>query len=133
MNDLISASSLLIAIAAMLFSLWYVEITKALEIVPKAYKEDNVAAYKTVSGVLHAKAMPVAVMATAVALIFFPDTARLIKESLRAYQESSIAAFERYDAVKTAYCFVTIFAMALAAYMWLLVAKLCLLRRRLRK
>lgn len=131
MGDLLSASSLLIAIAAILFSLWYVEITKVLEIVPKTYREDNVGARKTVSSALLTKAMPVAVMALLIALIFLPDTVGLIKEAWRAYQESGIAALEQYDAVKMAYCFVTILAIVLTIYMWLLVARLWALRGRL--
>ena len=131
MSDLLSASSLLIAIAAILFSLWYAEIAKALEILPKAHKEDNVAARATVSGVLLTKALPVAVMALAVAVIFLPDAVRLIRESLSTYQASGIAALEKYDAVRTAYCFVTVLAVVLAAYMLRLTVRLWSLRRRL--
>lgn len=131
MSDLLSASSLLIAIAAILFSLWYTEIAKALEITPKTHREDNVAAHATVSGVLLSKALPVAVMALSVALIFLPDAVKLAKDSLNTYQESGIAALEKYDAVKTAYCFVTILSVVLAVYMWVLVKKLWSLRKRL--
>jgi hypothetical protein len=131
MSDLLSASSLLIAIAAMLFSLWYAEIAKALEITPKTHREDNVAAHATVSGVLLSKALPVAVMAFSVAVIFLPDAVKLAKESLITYQESGIAALGKYDAVRTAYCFVTILSVVLAAYMWALVTKLWSLRKRL--
>ncbi|WP_150587227.1 hypothetical protein [Pandoraea communis] len=131
MSDLLSASSLLIAIAAILFSLWYTEIAKALEITPKTHREDNVAAHATVSGVLFSKALPVAVMALSVAAIFLPDAVKLAKDSLNAYQESGIAALENYDAVKTAYCFVTILSVVLAVYMWALVKKLWSLRKRL--
>lgn len=131
MSDLLSASSLLIAIAAILFSLWYTEIAKALEITPKTHREDNVAAHATVSGVLLSKALPVAVMALSVAVIFLPDAVKLAKDSLNTYQESGIAALEKYDAVKTAYCFVTILSVVLAAYMLVLVKKLWSLRKRL--
>ena len=131
MSDLLSASSLLMAIAAILFSLWYAEIAKALEKEPKTHKEDNVAAHEAVTGVLLSKALPVAVMALSVAVIFLPDAIRIAKDSLSTYQGSGFAALEKYDAVRTAYCFVTILSVALAAYMWALVAKLCSLRKRL--
>jgi len=131
MSDLLSASSLLMAIAAILFSLWYAEIAKALEITPKPHKEDNVAAQVTVSGVLLSKALPVAVMALSVAVIFLPDAIRIASDSLSTYQGSGIAAIQKYDAVRTAYCFVTILSVVLAAYMWALVAKLWSLRKQL--
>lgn len=131
MSDLLSASSLLMAIATILFSLWYADIVKALEIAPKTYKEDNVAAHGTVSGVLLSKALPVAIMTLSVAVIFLPEAIRITKDSLSAYQGSGIAALENYDAVRTAYCFVTILSVALAVYMWALVVKLCFLRKQL--
>lgn len=131
MSDLLSASSLLMAIAAILFSLWYLEITKALEIIPKDYKEDNVAARATVSSVLLSKALPVAVMALIIAAIFLPDTIKLIGESLNTYHESGLTAIKKYNAVKTAYCFVTLLSLTLAFYMWVLVIQLWKLRKKL--
>ena len=119
------------AIAAILFSLWYAEIAKALEITPRPHREDNVAAHATVSGVLLTKALPVAVMALAVAVIFLPDAVKLTKDSLNTFQESGISALEKYDAVRTAYCFVTILSVVLAAYMGALVIKLWSLRKQL--
>lgn len=124
MSDLLSASSLLMAIAAILFSLWYAEIARALETSPKTHKEDNVAAKKAVTSVLVSKALPVALMALAVALTFIPDAFKLAKESTLAFKQSGIAALGNYDAVRTAYCFVTVLSAVLATYMWVLVAKL---------
>lgn len=119
------------AIAAILFSLWYAEIAKALETVPKAHSEDNVAAKNSVTAILLSKALPVAMMALAVALIFLPDAIKLAKESFLAYTLSGYAALEMYDAVRTAYCFVTIVSAVLAIYMWALVWKLMSLRKQL--
>lgn len=131
MSDLLSASSLLMAIAAILFSLWYSEITKALDIIPKRYKEDNVAARATVSGVLLSKALPVALMALIIAAIFLPDTINLIGESLNTLCELGGGAIKRYNAVKTAYCFVSLLSLTLALYMWVLVVQLFMLRKKL--
>lgn len=131
MSDLLSASSLLMAIAAILFSLWYGEIDKALEISPKNHKEDNVAAKKAVTTVLLTKAMPVALMALAIFLIFLPDAFRLTRESICAYQQSDVLTVANYDAVRTAYCFVTILSAVLATYMWVLVVNLWSLRNKL--
>lgn len=130
MNDLLSASSLLMAIAAILFSLWYGDISKALEILPKSHSEDNVAAKKSVSNTIFSKALPVAIMALSVALIFLPDAIKITKESLSIYYSNNHDLL-RYDAVRTAYCFVTILSAVLAGYMWILVWKLFVLRNKL--
>jgi hypothetical protein len=119
------------AIAAILFSLWYAEIAKALETVPKTHKEDNVAAKKAVTSVLLSKALPVATMALAVALIFLPDALKLVRASTLAFEQSGFAALKNYDAVRTAYCFVTVLSAVLAVYMWALVSKLLSLRKQL--
>ncbi|MNP16143.1 hypothetical protein D3C76_1085270 [compost metagenome] len=130
MSDLLSASSLLMAIAAILFSLWYADISKALEVEPKDYSEDNVAAKKTVTDILVSKALPVAIMALTVALIFLPDALKIIKKSLVVYTTVDYE-FVQYNAVQTAYCFVTVLSIALSFYMWLLVLKLISLRKQL--
>jgi hypothetical protein len=131
MGDLLSASSLLMAIAAILFSLWYAEIAKALEIVPKRHSEDNIRELSTVLAVLYAKAIPVTLTALLVALIFLPDAVKLSIESLKAYRTAGLDALKLYDAVRTAYCFVSLLSMVLAIYMAVLTEKLWQLARRL--
>lgn len=118
------------AISAILFSLWYADISKALETEPKNYSEDNVAAKKAVTAVLLSKALPVAIMALAVALIFLPDAIKITKESFLIYRYIDHAPAQ-YDAVRTAYCFVTILSAVLSIYMWILVFKLISLCKRL--
>ena len=102
----------------------------SLEISPKSHSEDNVAAKQLVTTTIFSKALPVAIMALSVALIFLPDAIKITKESFLIYSSSEHDTY-RYDAVRTAYCFVTILSMVLASYMWVLVWKLCSLRRRL--
>ncbi|PEI09872.1 hypothetical protein CRM86_19025 [Pseudomonas putida] len=118
------------AISAILFSLWYADISKALETEPKNYSEDNVAAKKSVTATLLSKALPVAIMALAVALIFLPDAFKITKESFLIYTSMDYV-HAQYDAVRTAYCFVTILSAVLSIYMWILVFKLIYLRKRL--
>jgi hypothetical protein len=132
MSDLLSASSLLMAIAAILFSLWYAEISKTLEISPKAYKEDNVQNAATVKGVLYSKALPVATMALMVACIFLPDALKLMLDSKKLLMENGFASYyKNYDAVRTAYCYVSLLSTILAFYMMNLVMKLYILKRQM--
>ncbi|MGL5497851.1 MAG: hypothetical protein ACRDCQ_12905 [Aeromonas sobria] len=130
MSDLLSASSLLMAIAAILFSLWYADISKTLEIQPKTHKEDNVAAKESVTSVLFSKALPVSLMALSIAAIFLPDALKIAKESYDIYKENNFKLVN-YNAVKTAYCFVTILSSILSMYTLVLLWKLINLRNSL--
>ncbi|MFW0753187.1 hypothetical protein ACN1C3_00345 [Pseudomonas sp. H11T01] len=132
MSDLLSASSLLLAIAAILFSLWYSEISKALDVLPAKFKEDNVSNYRLVKNVLYGKALPVAVMAALIALIFLPDAIRITIESFVSLSSADTRDTYSYDAVRTAYCFVSILSIILAFYMVGLTAGLCSLCKKLK-
>lgn len=118
------------AIAAILFSLWYADISKALEIQPKTHKEDNVAAKESVTSVLFSKALPVSLMALSIAAIFLPDALKIAKESYGIYKENNFKLVN-YNAVKTAYCFVTILSSILSMYTLVLLWKLINLRNSL--
>ena len=120
------------AIAAILFSLWYADISKALEILPNRHREDNVGSLQTVKGVLYAKAIPVAIMAGLVTIIFIPDAINLFIETWNINQRANWKKIlSDYDAVRTAYFYVTLLSLALAVYMFNLVAKLIKLKKTL--
>jgi hypothetical protein len=70
-------------------------------------------------------------MALAVALIFLPDALMLVRESYLGYVQNGLATFEKYDAARTAYCFVNVLSWVLAGYMSKLVVQLFFLRKRL--
>jgi hypothetical protein len=130
MSDLLSASSLLLAIAAILFSLWYPEITTALKIDPGKYKEDNVADRTAVTCTILSKAFPVAIVSIGITAIFLPDAVLITTSSYKTYQKTGFS-IANYDAVRTAYCFVTLLAAFLTTYMWSLTIRLLLLRSKL--
>jgi len=133
MSDLLSASSLLLAIAAILFSLWYPEIVRALKLedTMKKFKLDNVGARKDVSSVILSKALPVAIVSLSVTSIFLPDALRIAKDSFDIYVKVGFSVLENYDAVRTAYCFVTVLSAFLTVYMWVLVYDLFCLWQKL--
>jgi hypothetical protein len=119
------------AVAAILFSLWYAEIAKALELRPQSFREDNIATHSIVRSVFYSKALPVTIMACSVAIIFIPDTLKIIAESFQLYREIDSAKGATYDAVRTAYCFVTLLSSILGVYMchltyqlWKLISQL---------
>lgn len=121
------------AVIAILYSLWYPELTKALEIEPKKYKEDNVASCVIVKQVFFGKAIPLSLMALSVAMIFFPDAIKIFTASAVYYAEGGTVGISNYDAVKTAYCFVFLFSFILAAYILKITVQMGFLWKKLRK
>ncbi len=119
------------AIAAILFSLWYEEIAKILKIIPKPHKVDNAGTLLLVNSVLISKAIPVAIMTTAVTMIFAPDAWKIVAESFKCYISWGFKSISDYDAVRTAFCFVTLLSAILAIYMWSLVRELWKLKAKL--
>lgn len=127
MSDLLSASSLLLAIAAILFSLWYPDIISALNEKDTGYWENNVAPRSRVVSVIFGKALPVALISLLVAVIFLPDAVKITFDSISTYRRTGLS-IDGYDAVRTAYCFVTVLSVVLTIYMWVLVVKLFVLQ-----
>lgn len=124
MSDLLSAASLLMAVIAILYSLWYPELAKALEIKPAKYTADNIAAMKQVQRVLLSKAIPLSMMALIVAIVFAPDAIKICLEIYTEFAASGCTAIKKYDAVRTAYVLVFIFSVVLASYVLILSCKI---------
>lgn len=132
MSDLLSAASLLMAVIAILYSLWYTELTELLSISPKTHKEDNVADCYSVKSALIKKSTPLSVLALLIALIFLPDAIKISCEAISTFQNYGLEAASRYNAVKMAYCLVSVVSIALALYITSLSINLFKLWRSLR-
>ncbi|WP_434775077.1 hypothetical protein [Pseudomonas oryzihabitans] len=114
MSDLLSAASLLMAISAILFSLWYGEISQTLEITPKPHKQDNAAALESTKKTFKYRALPILITSTGITAIFLPDAIKIALNTIHTHADPSIE-FE-YSAIHTAYCFVTILSLFLSLY-----------------
>ncbi len=132
MSDLLSAASLLMAVTAIIYSLWYPELTERLNISPKPHKEDNAAACQSVKTTLINKATPLSILALLIALTFLPDAIKIAHEAITTYQSHGAASINLYNAVKMAYFLVSIVSIALAFYITALSVKLFSLWKRLR-
>lgn len=132
MSDLLSAASLLMAVIAIIYSLWYPELTEKLNIYPKPHKEDNVADCQLVKMALISKAIPLSILALLIALTFLPDAVKIALEAMSTYKIHGAASINLYNAVKTAYFLVSIVSVALAFYIIVLMLKLFSLWRSLR-
>lgn len=130
MKDLLSAASLLLAVIGVLYGQWYREIVGALDIKIPDLILDRELPRKQVSTVLFGRSIPLALAASAMALIFFPEAFQIIYESIINYQTKGLLAIYDYDAVRTSFVFVEILAIVLAAHIdWL---SSCLWRHRVK-
>lgn len=130
MSDLLSAASLLMAVTAILYSLWYVELTSALGI-PVERKEDNLRNCRKARRLLVSRALPLAFIAVATSLIFLPDAIRIATQS---FQWPVVRTVQNggYSAVNTAYCVVVLISILLSIYTVDLAVRLLRLWLRLR-
>ncbi len=132
MSDLLSAASLLMAVIAIIYSLWYPELTEQLNISPKPHREDNVAACQSVKMYLISKAIPLSILASLIALTFLPDAVKIALEAISIYKIYGAESINFYNAVKMAYFLVSVVSVALAFYIIVLLVKLFSLWRSLR-
>ena len=131
MSDLLSAASLLLAVLGVLYGLWYPEIIEALDTKIPTFIEDRERPYRQVTSVLYGRAIPLAVAALGVSLIFLPDALKITHLSIQNYISRGIEALTDYNAVQTSYCFVVALSGAIAVHLAYFSVKLVCLRRRL--
>lgn len=118
MGDLLSSASLLVAIITVLYSLWYPAIQATLNAPIPDYKAQCKKPISEVTTVFWKRAVPLAVAAFAIALVFAKDAVYLCINSFTSYYNTGIIkALETYNAVGTAFVLVVILSLALAIYM----------------
>ncbi len=112
MSDLLSASSLLLAILTTLFGIFYSSINEILDIRPKTHAVDDEPSYKKALGVRKTKIYPLLFSSVALTLIFIPDAYKILSESITLLLSVGVSGVA-YDAIKTTYIAVTVFMLAL--------------------
>lgn len=131
MSNLLSAASLLLAVVGILYGLWYGEITDALKEKVALHAKDNKKALSHVSSVLSKRAIPLAIAAFLVSIIFLPDVIKLFIISFNNYRTKGFTALKDYGAVETAFCFVIIFAIFIYINVMKLISDLYCLRKKI--
>lgn len=109
MSDLLSSSSLLMAVIAMLFSLWYGEIILLIHTKGAKHTADNVDLIKNINATLCGKIFILFLLSGAVSAIFIPETITIVVETLNAL----CAGTAKYNAVKAAFTLVTLICSGL--------------------
>ena len=113
-SDLLSAAGVLLAIATMLYSLWYQDMEDAAEIKVPHQREDRGKPQRVVRAVRRGKAIPLVSGTCALAAVLLPDAARICLEAAQELWRDGARAVVRYDAVRTAYVLTTVGAVFMA-------------------
>jgi hypothetical protein len=116
-SDLLSASSLLLAVVTVLLGLWYPEITKAIEIQVPPVRANAGPQLRTIRTALRWRALPLAIGFLALWLIFLPDSLSVLDNTLDvitngekrkvAEYSASAAAFVAVDFASLLLCILT--------------------------
>jgi hypothetical protein len=122
MSDEIAVASLLMAILAILYGAWYSEIVKAVNLdIPKHEKAINLGIAKEA---LFSKCLPLLVLSILTTAVFTPSLLSIISHSILIAKDNGFESYQKYSAVKTAFCLVI-------ASCFLISFQMCLLSFRL--
>jgi hypothetical protein len=107
MSDKLSAASLLLAIVAVLYGMWYPLLTESLETkVPQFYAERR-KPWKAVREVRNRRALPLIAAAIGVSLVFLPDAVAIVIQSWCIVAREGMDVRD-YDSVATAFVLVEV-------------------------
>jgi hypothetical protein len=132
LSDLLGAASLLLAVLGILYGLWYREIIKALMMQVPKHEEDKAKPRGEVATMLLSRALPLAVAATLISLVFLPDAIQIASFSVRLVRQVGLGRYIGfYSSVATAFVLVELMAAGIAVHSTILLIKLIALLRRL--
>ncbi|MDT4896422.1 MAG: hypothetical protein QOH25_1499 [Acidobacteriota bacterium] len=108
MADLLSSASLLVAIIAVLYGLWYPDISRGINMEVPQYKEQCAGPLSTVNLIMKRRALPLVLISVGLAIVFVKDTIRILYNSTISLGSGIGARLLNYDGVNTAFVFVEI-------------------------
>jgi len=111
--DLLSASSLILAVLAALLSLWTPELDRAITATIPPQKANAVLPLKPVKAALWGKALPLLLAVVACIAVFTPPTWDILRDAMRHHGDRSY----RYDALKAAFVLTQMFLLAIATFL----------------
>ncbi len=132
MGDLLSASSLLLAIIGIMYGFWYAELSNAKNTKIPDHAANCIAPRRKISRIVWTKALPLACASCLLALVFLPEAVRIVWESYTLCKQQGIS-LASYDTVRSAFCVVVGFKLALAIHLSTTFFQLNSLRRKLKR
>ena len=131
MGDILSATALLLTLVGLLYSVWYRELSDALDTKVPEFPEDRKRPLRHVHGVLVTKALPLAALSLGLTLAFLPVAVSITAVSLRLFLARPSSYFRSYDPVSTAFILVILVSVFFSNHLVAVLIRLYLLRRRL--
>jgi len=130
LDQILSAASLLLAVAGALFAIWYPEIVAVFDAPIREHTEDRNPLRRRVLAAILSRALPLSLVSLVPAGVFLPDAVRVAWSSVQLYcfrQSAEVV----YDSVKTAFVCVVAIAVGIALYSIALLVRLIALRIKL--
>lgn len=118
-SDLIAASSLLLAVLAILFSVWHQPIMDALELPTKGIPANLTGTRDALEAAFWSKAFPLTLGGFLTVLVFLPEIIGIAGDALRCSRSRC-----SYDAVSAAFVLTQAFAAGLMIYCAYLASRL---------
>lgn len=119
LSDLIAAASLLLAVLAILFSVWHQPVMDVLKLPTKGIPANLTGTREALGVAFWSKALPLTLGGGLTVLVFLPEILSIGREALACSPRTC-----RYDAVKAALVLTQAFASGLTAYCGFLAWKL---------
>lgn len=111
----LSASSVLLAILAILYGAWYADIKQTSEIILEDQKANRTGQRTALYSALWTKALPLALGSTITSLIFVARTLDIVAQSLSCKASAGC----QYDDVQAAFVAIELFVILITAAAWL--------------
>jgi len=128
MSDLLAAASLLLTVLGVVYGTWYSEIINTLGRIVDVHFQNRGPIRGAVRSALYGKALPLAIAAILLTIVFLPDAITIVLGGINAVRANWTNAFRQYNAVEAAFCLVVILSSALTGYLislvWQLIRKL---------
>jgi hypothetical protein len=124
MSDLLSASSLYLAVLGLLHSAWYGDISRALAAKVSEFKEHRGDVIRQTRDSFRTKAFPLALGSCVLSVILLPDAVGITLSSLKLFFKQYPSAFASYSAVNTLFVAIALSTVMLAAHLITLTVRL---------
>lgn len=122
MADLLSASSILLAILTTLFSIYYPSIREIMDLIPNKYPIDDRDNYNKACIIKKTKVYPLLISSVVITGLFIPESFKLIKDSITNLQTFGFNGVQ-YDTLIATFIAVTTFTMILTINICILTYK----------
>ncbi len=108
-TNLLSASSILLAIITAIYAVFYPFITEAIEIKGSKHIEDNKLKLKLAKDTFNSKLLPILIGSIVITFLFIPEFLNAIKTSYKAFDGINEMKYDTLKASFIVVCFFMIF------------------------